>query len=177
MRSIWMDEITGIYSEDKKRLLRIPNMKYYRIAEGCEEVDEQAFKECQLLECLYLPYTLRDDAVEETLDNLPSTIGHVCVWDRPYVDEVLDVNEYWYDEEKAETDEQGVVYANEGQRLITATKPELIGKDYYVRDGVLTICDGAFGLCDYVVLSVPRSIKSIGDYIFGNDGGRIEIRD
>ena len=140
-------------------------------------MDEKAFVECGMLECLYLPYTLSDEAVEDTLDNLPPTIGHVCVWDRPYLDEVLDVNEYWYYEEGSETDEFGVVYANEGRRLVSATKPELIGKDYFVPDGALTICDGAFGFCGYVVLSVPWSIKSIGDYIFGNDGGRIEIRD
>lgn len=64
------------------------------------------------------------------------------------------------------------------KRLISATKPKQIEKDYFVPDGVLTICDGAFGGCqDYLVLSVPRSIKVIGDYIFGENGGRIEIRD
>lgn len=35
------------------------------------------------------------------------------------------------------------MYANEAKRLIAATKPELIGKDYFVPDGVLTICEGA----------------------------------
>lgn len=171
------NEKDAIYSDDKKRLLKCPNVKRFQIAEGCEEVDAKAFVGCKVLESLYLPYTILDDDVEATLNNMPYTVGHFCVWDRPYVDEVLDVNEYWYDEDKAETDEQGVVYANEGRRLITATRPGLIGKDYYVPDGVLTICDGAFSYCDYVVLSLPRSIKSIGDYIFGKEGGRIEIRD
>lgn len=177
MRIIWTEEHCGIYSADKKRLLKAPNVKHFIIAEGCEEVDEKAFEECKILECLYLPYTMGDKAVEEVLNNMPFTVGNFCVWDRPYVDEVLDVNEYWYDEEKTETDEYGVIYANEGRRLITATRAGMIGKDYYVPDGVLTICDGAFGYCDYVVLSVPRSIKSIGDYIFGKEGGRIVIRD
>lgn len=174
---VWNDELGGRYTADKKKLLKCPNVKRFRIAEGCERVDVKAFDECQELECLYLPYTFSDDAVEETLNNMPNTVGYFCALDRPYVEEVLDVNEYWYDENEAKTDEYGVIYANEGKRLIAATKPDKIGKDYYVPDGVLTICDGAFGLCDYVVLSVPRSIKSIGDYIFGNEGGRIEIRD
>ena len=172
-----ISEDVDIYINDGKRLLKCPNVKRYRIEEGCEEVDEKAFENCKILECLYLPYTMGDKAVEDTLNNMPFTVENFCVWDRPYVDEVYDVNEYWYDEEKVETDEFGVIYANEGRRLITATKAGLIGKDYYVPDGVLTICDGAFGCCDYVVLSVPRSIKSIGDYIFGQEGGRIEIRD
>ena len=43
---------------------------------------------------------------------------------------------------------------------------------------MLTICDGAFlGANDYMELSVPRSIKVIGDYIFGKEGGKIVIRD
>ena len=165
------------YSSDGKRLLKCPDVKRYRISEGCEEVDDDAFEGCEMLECLYLPYTFSDEVVDEILNNIPSSVDNICVWDRPYVDEVYDVNEYWYDEEKAEIDEFGVVFANEGRRLIVATRSDLIGKDYFVPDGVLTICDGAFMRCDYVVLSVPRSIKSIGDYIFGQEGGRIEVRD
>lgn len=173
----WADDLGAAYTAGRKRLLQVPNIRRYRIAEGCEQVDAKAFDNCQELECLYLPYTLSEEAVEETLNAMPLTVGNFCAWDRPYVDEVYDVNEYWYDEDEAKADDYGVIYANEGRRLIAATKPDKIGKDYYVPDGVLTICDGAFGLCDYVVLSVPRSIKSIGDYIFGNEGGRIEIRD
>ena len=75
------------------------------------------------------------------------SVNNVCVWDRPYVDEVCDVNEYWYDEGKTQMDVFGVVHANEGRRLLMATRPELIGKEYVVPDGVLTICDGAFGFC------------------------------
>jgi hypothetical protein len=75
-------------------------------------------------------------------------------------------------------DAYGVVYANGGRRLLMMTRPELIGKEYMVPDGVLTICDGAFNFNrDYLVLSVPRSIKVIGDYLFGEDGGKIVIRD
>ena len=165
------------YSVDGKTLLKCPNVRRYRVKEGCERVDDKAFEGCDLLEILYIPESFSSDEVERTLELAPDSVEGFCVWDRPYVDEVLDVNEYWYDEDEAKTDEYGVLYAYEGRKLVTATKPEKIGKDYYVPDGVLTICDGAFGFCDYVVLSVPRSIKAIGDYIFGNEGGRIEIRD
>ena len=173
----WTDEQGGIYSADKKRLLKCPDVERYRIAEGCEETDEHAFDECEMLECLYMPESYSGQAAEDMFNLMPSTVGNFCQWDRPYVEEVYDANEYWYDEKLAETDEQGVVYANEGRRLIMATRPELLGRDYFVPDGVLTICDGAFGFCDFVVLSVPRSIKVIGDYIFGEEGGKIVIRD
>ena len=173
-----MDEFNGSYSDDKKRLLKVPNVKRFRIAEGCVEVAPRAFEDCGDLVCLYFPQSMSDEAVEFTIDNLPYAIGHICVWDRPYVEEVYDVNEYWCDEDKVTTDEYGVEYTNEGRRLLTATRPSLIGKEYRVPDGVLTICDGAFmGTNDYLELSVPRSIKVIGDYIFGKEGGKILIRD
>lgn len=173
-----MDEFASVYSVDKKRLLTVANVKHFRIAEGCEEVDEKAFEGCENLESLYLPYTMSDESVDWILGNMPVSVDNVCVWDRPYVDEVYDVNEYWYDEDKVTTDEFGVEYTNEGRRLLVATRPSLIGKEYRVPDGVLTICNGAFGFCeDYLELSVPRSIKVIGDYIFGKEGGKIVIRD
>lgn len=168
----------GIYTEDKKRLLKVPNVKRFRIAEGCEETDEHAFDDCRILESLYIPVSYSEEEVDRTFNIMPESVGNFCAWDRPYVEEVYDVNDYWCDEALTEKDKFGVMYANEGRRLITATRPGLIDKDYVVPDGVLTICDGAFGFCtEYLVLSVPRSIKVIGDYIFGQEGGKIVIRD
>jgi hypothetical protein len=174
---VWKDEFGGVYTADKKKMLRAPNVKRYKIAEGCEEVAKDAFEGCEIMEGLYVPESFSEEMAEETFHMMPSTVICYCQWDRPYVDEVYDVNELWYDEDKTEMDELGVVYANDGKRLIEAAKPGLIGRDYYVPDGVLTICDGAFRFCDQVDLSVPRSIKVIGDYIFGERSGKIVIRD
>lgn len=175
---LWTDESGGVYSADRKQLLRVPNVKRFRISEGCEETDEGAFEGCKVLGSLYVPESYCVQAAEDTFNNMPFTVGNFCQWDRPYVEEVYDVNDYWYDEEQTVTDELGVMYANEGRRLIRSTRSELIGKEYVVPDGVLTICDGAFGFCgDYLELSVPRSIKVIGDYIFGEAGGKIVVRD
>lgn len=177
---VWTDDFGGKYTADKKKLMKFPNVKRYRIAEGCERVDAKAFEECNLLQSLYVPYTFTDEAFEALMDSdaTGNEIGQICHWDRPYIEEVYDTNDYWYDEADTFIDEYGVMYANEGRRLISATKPDLIGKDYFVPDGVLTICDGAFGGCqDYLELSVPRNIKVIGDYIFGEESGKIVIRD
>lgn len=174
----WTDEFGGVYTADKKRLLRVPDVKRYRIEEGCEETDEHAFDDCKELECLYVPESYSEQAADDTFNLMPSSVDIFCRWDRPYVEEVYDVNNYWCDEELTEKDEFGVIYANEGQRLISANGSAKIGKYYYVPDGVVTICDGAFmGIDDYLELSVPRSIKVIGDYIFGKEGGIIVIRD
>ena len=175
--SEWIDGLGGVYTADRKRLLKVPDVKRYRIVEGCEETDEHAFDECKVLESLYMPVSYSEEEVDKTLSIMPESVDNVCAWDKPYVEEVFDVNEFWYDEDKVIMDAFGVMYANEGRRLIMAKEPDLIGKEYFVSDGVLTICNGAFGFCsDYLVLSLPRSIKIIGDYIFGQDGGRIEIR-
>lgn len=177
---MWIDVFGGSYSDERNCLLRCPNVARYRIREGCECVDEKAFVGCNLLQSLYVPYTFTDEAFEALMDSdaTDNEIGHICHWDRPYIEEVYDTNEYWYDEADTYVEEDGVMYANEGKRLIRATKPEMIGKDYMVPDGVVTICDGAFGACqDYLVLSLPRSIKVIGDYIFGEESGKIVIRD
>ena len=177
-KGIWADEFVGIYTADKKRLLKVPNVKRYQILEGCEETDKHAFDDCMMLECLYVPESYSVQAAEDTFNSMPNTVENYCHWDRPYVEEVHDVNDYWYDEGKTEKDEFGVTYANEGQRLISANGSAKIGKYYYVPDGVVTICDGAFmGIDDYLELSVPRCIKVIGDYIFGQEGGKIVIRD
>lgn len=176
-KKMWTDSFGGIYTADKKRMLKVPNVKRYRIVEGCEETDEHAFDECKVLESLYMPVSYSEEEVDKTLSIMPESVDNVCAWDKPYVEEVFDVNEFWYDEDKVIMDAFGVMYANEGRRLIMAKEPDLIGKEYFVPDGVLTICNGAFGFCsDYLVLSLPRSIKIIGDYIFGQEGGRIEIR-
>ena len=181
-----------IYFIDKKELLRCPNIRRYRIAEGTEEIDESAFEGCDKLEVLYLPYTMNDEVEERLLDFLPEKTGNIVHWDRPYVEEVLDVNDQWYDEEDIITDEYGVQYTHGGRRLLRVSSMAqiAIGTDYRVPDGVLTICNDAFACRDYaykecgeetpyLVLSAPRSIKSIGDNIFGvtGEGGRIEIRD
>ena len=173
----WADGLGGVYTADKKRLLKVPDVKRYRIAEGCEDLDEHAFDDCKVLESLYMPLSYPIEAINKTAELMPESMDNFCVWDRPYVEEVYDVNEYWYDEDKTQMEVFGVVYANEGRRLLMATRPELIGKEYVVPDGVLTICDGAFNFNkEYLVLSLPWSIEVIGDYVFGKEGGRMIIR-
>ena len=80
------------YSVDGKTLLKCPNVRRYRVKEGCERVDDKAFEGCDLLEILYIPESFSSDEVERTLELAPDSVEGFCVWDRPYVDEVLDVN-------------------------------------------------------------------------------------
>ena len=52
LKETWTDEFGGIYTADKKKVLRVPNVKRYKIAEGCEEIGDDAFEGCEILEGL-----------------------------------------------------------------------------------------------------------------------------
>ena len=98
------------------------------------------------------------------------TVGAISFWDQPYVPEELDPNESW-------SDEEDVVYTIDRKRLLYARKG-FTDSEYFVPEGTLTICDQAFLFHEgYLILSVPASIKVIGDDIFGKDGGKIIIRE
>ena len=171
----WVDEFGAVYSKDRKRLLVCADVRNYKIKEGTEQVDRLAFIGCNKLHCLYFPYTLPEETFDAILGGT-DTIGAICFWDRPYVPEELDPNESWADDEVF-IDEHDVVYTKDKKRLLYA-RIGLKEAYYEVPDGTLTICDQAFLFhLGYLVLSLPASIKVIGDDIFGKDGGKIIIRD
>ena len=104
------------------------------------------------------------------------TVGAISFWDQPYVPEELDPNESWSDDE-VYIDDKNVVYSMDRKRLLYA-RSGFTDNEYVVPDGTLTICDQAFLFHeDYLILSVPASIKVIGDDIFGKEGGKIVFRD
>jgi len=171
----WVDEFGAVYSKDRKRLLVCADVRNYKILEGTEKVERLAFIGCNKLQCLYFPYTLPEENFDAILGGT-DTVGAICFWDRPYVPEELDPNESWSDDDVF-IDKYDVVYTKDRKRLLYA-RMGLKGSHYVVPEGTLTICDQAFLFhVGYLVLSLPASIKVIGDDIFGEDGGKIIIRD
>jgi len=171
----FVDEFGAVYSKDGKRLLKSADVKNYKIREGTEMVDKLAFIGCDNLECLYIPYTCPEESFDAILGGT-DTVGAISFWDQPYVPEELDPNESWSDDEVI-IDDKDVVYTIDRKRLLYARKG-FTDNEYFVPEGTLTICDQAFLFHEgYLVLSVPASIKVIGDDIFGKDGGKIIIRD
>jgi hypothetical protein len=74
-------------------------------------------------------------------------------------------------------DEFGVGYSLDGHRLLFA-RHTFKDENYSVPDGVVTICSMAFASCrQFVTLIIPRSVRLIGDFVFGPEGGKIVIRD
>lgn len=171
----FVDEFGAVYSKDGKRLLKCADVKNYKIREGTEMVDKLAFIGCDNLECLYIPYTCPEESFDAILGGT-DTVGAISFWVQPYVPEELDPNESWSDEE-VYIDDEDVVYTMDRKRLLYA-RCGFTANEYVVPEGTLTICDQAFLFHEnYLVLSVPASIKVIGDDIFGKEGGKIVFRD
>lgn len=170
---IWMDNQGAVYTADKKWLLKVPNVKRYMIREGTECVADDVFVGCDLLECIYIPYTCPADSIGD-IDWC--NIGYISFWDEPYLPEEENPDANWYDGEQIVRDEKNVMYVNDGKRLL-GTYGSFLERRYVVPDGVVTICDRAFIYNEqYLELSVPRSVKVIGSEIFSQEGGRIVFR-
>ena len=68
-----------------------------------------------------------------------------------------------------------VGYSLDGHRLLFV-RHTFKDSEYIVPDGVVTICSMAFGACrQFVTLIIPRSVRLIGDFVFGPEGGKIVI--
>ena len=76
-------------------------------------------------------------------------------------------------------DEHHVVYTKDGKHLLNCLNT-FNETEYTVRDGVTTICDDAFmwraNEEQRMTLYIPRSVKIIGENIFGDGGGRIIVK-
>ena len=63
-----------------------------------------------------------------------------------------------------------------GDGYLWFARAEFKAEEYHVPDGVVTICSMAFATCrQFVTLHIPRSVRLIGDFVFGPGGGKIII--
>ena len=64
-------------------------------------------------------------------------------------------------------DEHGVLYSQDGQRLLGCSNRNI--KEYKVNNGTMVICDAAFGGCrELQKIELPREVMAIGDTAFKN---------
>ncbi len=178
---LWIDRFGFIYSGDGKRLLKGANVKgAYWIPEGVEEIEEGALIGCKI-GTLHVPWTAHVHeydqlAFSEDEEENEELMPPVYFWTKDYScrDEQTDAFE---DEGEYRLDEKHVAYSLDGHRLLFA-KVDFKDNEYRVPDGVKTICSMAFGVCrQFVTLYIPRSVRLIGDFVFGPGGGKIVIRD
>ncbi len=154
-----------------KVLLQAPtDIENYIIREDVHELYEQAFKGCEKLKSLTVPYTINDFDLERALANAPNKEWmEVVVYDWPYDCSISD--ELLRDIEDGYVDDIGFVYSKDKKRLLRAA-PEV--KEYWIPEGVEKIERLSFNGCRFETIHVPYTCKleSLSDEeypIFGSE--------
>ena len=178
---LWMDSYGFVYSADCKRLLKGANVKgAYWIPEGVEEIEPGALIGCRI-DTLHVPWTAHVHEYEQLVfsedpEENEELMPCVYFWQKDYScrNEQTDAFE---DDGEYRLDENDIAYSLDRHRLLFA-RVGFKDNEYQVPEGVVTICSMAFATCrQFVTLYIPRSVRLIGDYIFGPGGGKIIIRD
>ncbi len=167
-----LTEKDAIYSPSGSYIIQIPNIPHYRIKESTLYISPMAARHCTELQKLDIPVGMPFD--NGSLREYPQGLK-VKIWDTHYdgtsVEEEEDL-----DDDVPIFDDHEVGYSKDG-KILMGCRYTFNDIRYEVPDGVEGIEDFAFLDCRHnVELSIPRSVKKIGDYLFGN-GGVIEIRD
>lgn len=106
-------------------------------------------------------------------------IGVIKDWQNRYDESGHITNILVFDDDDRDIDNHHVVYTKDGKHLLNCLDT-FNETEYTVKDGVTTICDDAFSWRvnseQRITLYIPRSVKVIGDNIFGDGGGRIIIK-
>lgn len=153
---LWLDSYGFVYSGDGKRLLKGTSVEgAYWIPEGVEEIEPGALIGCKI-GTLHVPWTAHahdcDQLVfsedpEENEELMPA----VYFWIKGYANRDEETCAF-EDEGEYRIDENGIGYSLDGHRLL------------------------AFASCrQFVTLYIPRSVRLIGDFVFGTGGGKIVI--
>ena len=142
------------------------------LTESTLYISPMAARHCTELQKLDIPVEMLFD--NGSLREYPQGLK-VKIWDTHYDGTPIEEEDDFNDDMPI-FDDHEVGYSKDGKILI-GCRYTFNDIRYEVPDGVEEIEDFAFLACRHnVELSIPRSVKKIGDYIFGN-GGVINIRD
>ncbi len=167
-----LTEKDAIYSPSGSHIIQLPDVPHYSIKEGTLFISPMAARHCTQLQKLDVPVEMLFDG--SSLREYPQGLK-VKVWDTRYDGTPIEEEED-LDDDMPVFDDHDVGYSKDG-KVLTGCRCTFNENRYEVPDDVEEIDDFAFLLCrHFVELSIPRSVKTIGDCIFGN-GGQIVIRD
>ena len=106
-------------------------------------------------------------------------MGVIKDWENRYNEGEQITNMLVFDDDDRVIDNHNVVYTKDGKHLLNCLNT-FNEAEYTVKDGVTTICDDAFSWRanqeQRMTLYIPRSVKVIGENIFGDGGGRIIVK-
>jgi len=164
----------AIYNPLGDLIIQIPDVPQYRILEGTMWISPGAFRNCKRLRQLDIPCSMIE--YQNALNEYEGKLKYK-VWKTHYDGTPNEEDEEIDDDEDYIIDDFGVGYTKDSKKLLfaryTFNKPI-----YEVPDGVEEIEGAAFIACKhYMELSLPRSVKVIGDCLFGSAGGIIVFRD
>lgn len=167
-----LTEKDAIYSPSGTYLIQLPDVPHYSIKEGTLYISPMAASHCTKLQQLDIPVEMIFD--NESLREYPKVLM-VKKWDTHYDGTPVE-EEDDSDDDMPIFDDHEVGYSKDGKMLMCC-RHTFNDIRYEVPDGVEVIDNFAFISCrHFVELSIPRSVKTIGDYLFGN-GGEIVIRE
>ena len=167
-----LTENDAIYSPSGAYILQIPNVPHYSIPEGTLNISPTAARHSSQLQTLDIPADMifDDNSLAEYPKGLKVRIRVTYSDGMPVEDDEEDPDEM------PVFDEHGVGYSADGKKLLCC-RFTFRDTRYEVPDGVGEIDDFAFVACrHYLELSIPRSVHTIGDSLFGN-GGIIQVRE
>ena len=164
-------ETDEVYTPSGDTIVQIPNIPKYRIKDGTVWISPNALKYCCRLRHLDIPCSMHNH--REILETYAPKVKYK-EWDTLYDGTQPDDDDD--DDEDFTLDEHHVAYSKDGKKLLFA-RVEFCETRYEVPDGVEEIDDLAFSAINtYLELVIPRSVRRIGDALFGAEG-YITIRD
>jgi len=106
-------------------------------------------------------------------------MGVIKDWENRYNEGEQITNMLVFDDDDRVIDNHNVVYTKDRKHLLNCLNT-FNEAEYTVKDGVTTICDDAFSWRanqeQRMTLYIPRSVKVVGENIFGDGGGRIVVK-
>ena len=161
----------AIYTPSGDTIVQVPDVPKFRIQDGTIWMAPNALQNCPRLRQLDIPFGMINHL--EILKSAPKV--KYKEWETLYDGSLPDEEDDEEDDDFT-LDKHQVAYSKDGKKLLFI-REGFNDSRYEVPDGVEEIADLAFCFCKtYVELSIPRSVRIIGDSLFGN-GGHIEIRD
>jgi len=139
--------------ENGRMLVKAPKVKRYRIPEDVYRIAVNAFKDCNALEELDVPYMVDDFEIDKALKQC----GHqfkVHLWNWSY--DCTRSEQLEKEIAEGYVDEYGFVYSQDRKRLLKAA-PKV--KEYWIPEGVEKIDRLAFHHCVFEDLHLPSTCR------------------
>lgn len=148
LANAFVDEFGAKYSKDRKRLLEGANVEEYKIKDGTIAICDGAFKMCNSLQKIIIPRTIKQIGYNPFTPNPFFPIPFLLICNSFYF-RIID----------------RVLYNADMTNLISFLSDVL---KFTIPDGVISIGNNAFVSSSLREISIPNSVRRIGDGAFSS---------